>query len=203
MNEVQLKVKRRLTGKRLVKNIRKEGLVPGIFYVKGTENIPIEVDPKSLRPVVYTSKTKMINLYVDGDSKPKECILKEVIFNPVTDQIIHFDLVGVERSHKMTFEIPIALKGTAIGVREGGVLDHNLRKVSVQCMPQFMPSSIDVDITNLGIGKTIHLKDIVIDHVEFTIPLDIVVAHVSSPRVVEKAVKPAETVATPEAKPVS
>jgi large subunit ribosomal protein L25 len=200
MNEVHLKVKRRLTGKQSVKQTRNAGLVPGIFYKKDSENIPIAIDPKSLRPVVYTSKTKMINLEVEGDPTIIECVVKEVIFNPVTDQVTHFDLVGIERSHKMSFDIPVAIKGTAIGVREGGVLEFNLRKVTVHCMPQFMPSSIEVDVTHLGIGKTIHLKDILIDNVEYGIPLDTVVVHVTAPRVVEKAaVKPGAPGAPAEA----
>jgi large subunit ribosomal protein L25 len=202
MNEIELKVKHRQTGKHAAKKTRNDGLIPGVYYIKGTISIPIAVEPLDMRPVVFTAKTKMINLLIEGERGKKECVLKDVTFDPVTDEITHFDLVGVKRSAKMAFEIPITLKGQSIGVRLGGLLEHNLRKVVVHCLPKHMPNSIDVDITNLQIGKTIYLRDIKLENIEFGIPLDTVIAHVTTARVAvkEKAPQAAQPQAT-EPKP--
>jgi len=187
MQELELKAKKRPTGKQKSKQIRNSGLIPGIYYFKGSENIPIVVDPSDIRPFVYTSKSKMISLSIEGDSTKRECVLKDVTFDPLTDAITHFDLVGLDKSHKMTFEVPIELKGQAIGVRMGCLLQHNLRKVVIQCLPMYMPSSFIVDISNLDQGKHIQLKDIKLENVDFVLPLDTAVVSVTASRVSAKA----------------
>jgi large subunit ribosomal protein L25 len=186
MQAIALKAKKRPTGKQEAKSIRRSGFVPGIFYFHGTENVPITVDPKEIRPVVFTAHSKMISLELEGEA-PRQCVLRDVTFDPVTDLITHFDLIGIDPNRKMSFQVPISLLGQAIGVRMGGgLLQHNLRKVEIHCLPEFMPSSIDIDITNLEQGKHIQLKDIVLENAEFGLPLDTTVVSITTPRVTTK-----------------
>ena len=183
MNQVHLKVKSRETGKQISKKYRREGLVPGVFYTKGDEPIAILSDPLSLRPIVYTSQTRIVDLEIEGQPDTRECVIKDVVFDPVTDKIIHFDLLGVIRGQKLSIEIPVVLKGQAIGVREGGISQHTLHRVVVTCLPKHLPNSIEVDISELKIGDSVSLKDIEIENVEFDVPMDTKIVSVVPPRV--------------------
>lgn len=195
MNQIQLKAKRRDTGKTAAKLIRNAGRIPGIYYInqsvgKGKSDIltiPIEADRLSMRPIVYTSETKIIDLMLEGEVQPRECLLKEVKFDPVTDKIIHFDLLGINQDFKMTIEMPVALTGISIGVREGGLLQHIIHKVKIKCFPKNIPSSIELNISNLKIGKSLCIRDIVVDNVEFELAPETVVVSVVPPRVSKTA----------------
>lgn len=172
MNQLQLNVKTRTTGKQVAKNIRKDGLIPGIFYVKGSQPIPISAEPLSLRHLIYTKETKIFELLIEGTSKSKQCIIKDFTMDPVTDKVTHIDLLGIDESQKMTFEVPIVLSGQSVGVREGGLLQHHIHKVGITCLPINLPKSIEIDITNLKIGQSISLKDVKSENISFSIPID-------------------------------
>lgn len=187
MVQVELKVKKRETGKQAAKNLRREDLVPGVFYMDGKESTPIVAEVLDMRPIVYTSQMRIINLHIDGDDDTKECILKEINFHPVTDKIVHFDLYGITRGQKMAVEVPIKLVGQPVGVlKEGGILQHSLRSVKVYCLPKDMPSEITLDITNLSIGSSISLANADVENIEFDVPVDTVIASVTRSRVSEK-----------------
>ena len=186
MSEITLKVKKRPTGKQEVKRLRKKGLVPGVFYIKDQDAVPIITDTLSLRPIVYTAHTRIIKLEIEGESQPYNCVLKDISFHPVTDNIVHFDLMGIIGKKRVTVEVPIILLGQAIGIRTGGLVQHSLHKVPVKCLPQFMPDHIEVDITDLKMGDSINLKSIKIENVEFMIPGDTVICSIVQPRVSEK-----------------
>lgn len=186
MNEVNLKVKKRDTGKQIAKRIRKSGYVPGVFYISGEKSIPVVAEPLSLRPIVFTDETKIVNLEVEGIPEVKECVLKDVTFDPVTDKITHFDLFGFVQGKLFTVEVPIMLKGQSTGVREGGVLQHTLRKTTISCLPKNLPNAIEVDITNLAIGKALYIKDIHTPDIQFNMPPETVVVSVIPSRVSAK-----------------
>ncbi len=210
-NQIQLKVQKRETGKQQSKKHRREGMVPGVFYLKevkkqdgGSEewkniSIPIVTSPLALRSVVYTSEMKIVDLFIEGEDKPRECILKDVDFDPITDQITHFDMLGIRRGFKMTFEIPIILKGTPAGVKDGGVIQHSLHKVLVECMPKDLPNVIEVDISHLNIGNSIYLKEIELENVEILASSESVIVSVVPPRIVKTAAEEAAEAAEAEA----
>jgi large subunit ribosomal protein L25 len=160
MSEVVLKAERRGTGKKAAKAVRNKGMVTGVYYRNGVEPIPIAVHPLSMRPIVYTADAKIVRLEIDGHAEALECMLKDISFDPVTDVIVHFDLFGVSDDAVAEFEVPVSLKGQSIGVRDGGKLEHALHKVRVSCLPKDLPEHIDLDITNLKIGQSIHLSDV-------------------------------------------
>ena len=180
LQTVELKAQNRKTGKQAVKKIRNEDSVPGVFYAKGDDNINISVQPLDLRPIVYTSKLKLVHLDVDGVRK--KCFLKDVKFHPVTDKIIHFDLLGINEGQKMTVEVPVEFIGQPIGVRKGGNFQQGFHKCKITCFPQHLISTIQVNISNLDVGQRIQLYDLQIEGVEFCIPSDSLVCAVNIPR---------------------
>ncbi len=183
MNKVDLKVSRRETGKKAVKTVRNSGLVPGIFYMNGEEPISISADPKSLKSLVYTAETKFINLQIDGIKESKECFIKDLTFDPVTDKLTHIDLMGINRNAKMIFEIPVKVKGSSIGVKEGGILQQNIHKMNIRCNPTDLPTSIEIDVTDYKVGKALHIRDLSTDVMEYLLPPDTTIVQVAQPRV--------------------
>jgi large subunit ribosomal protein L25 len=144
------------------KTQRKKGNIPGVFYFKNSPAIPITVKDTALNPFIYTSEVRLINLQIEGAAKPQNCILKDVQFDPVSDKPIHFDLLGISEHEKINVNIPIKLVGVPVGVRDGGVIQHTLHSVEVECLPQDIPSHIDVNIEHLTIGDSVHINEIVL-----------------------------------------
>ncbi|MCS6809570.1 MAG: 50S ribosomal protein L25 [Bacteroidota bacterium] len=167
MSAITLEAQRRAVGKKASKAVRKAGLIPGIFYAKGKEPIPIATTLKQIRPAVYTSDTHIITMKLDS-GETLDCVLKDVAFDPVTDEIVHFDLLGIVEGQTLHVEVPIVLKGTAKGVSiGGGILEHLMHKVQIECLPSALPEHIEIDISDLEIGKSIHVGDVKVPGVKF------------------------------------
>jgi len=167
--------KREDLGNSTTKTLRKKGNIPGVFYYKNTASIPIIVKDTALHPFVYTSEVRVINLQIEGADKPYNCILKDVQFDPVSDKPIHFDLLGITEDEKIKVDVPLKLVGSPAGVKEGGVVQHTLHSVEVECLPQDIPSHIDINIEHLNIGDSVHISEIetknfvILDNPEATI----------------------------------
>jgi large subunit ribosomal protein L25 len=165
MSEIVLEAQIRKDLKKRAKSVRKKGLIPGIYYGHGETNVPVETTLTNLRPIVYTKDTHIINLKLD-DGSQHTCIVRDVQFDPVTDTITHFDLLALKADEKVTIEVPIILKGTAKGVKDGGMVQHTLHKLEVRCLPRHIPENISIDITELAIGDSIHVKDLSLQDIE-------------------------------------
>lgn len=173
------------------KTARKKGSIPGVFYLKNTPAISISVKDTALNPFVYTSEVRIINLQIEGAEKTHNCILKDIQFDPVSDKPIHFDLLGILENEKIKVEVPIKLVGTAAGIKDGGVVQHTLHSLEVECLPADIPSHIDVNIEHLMIGDGFHVNELNIPNVEILFnPTATIVAVV--PPAVEKVETPAE-----------
>jgi large subunit ribosomal protein L25 len=180
LQTVELKAKKRLAGKQIARKLRQNGEVPGVFYSKGVSSVNISVPPLALRPIVYTSHARLINLDVEGETK--KCVLKEVKFHPVTDKIIHFDLLGINDEQKITVEVPFEFIGQPVGVRKGGIFQQVFHKCSITCLPKHLIGSIQIDVSNLDVSQSVHLKDLNLEGVEFGIPSDSLLCAVQIPR---------------------
>ena len=165
MKQINLKVNKRETGRKASKDYRRDDKVIGVFYMSGEESIPIITDSLSIRPIIYTEDTRIINLEIEGETNVRECVLKEVKFDPVTDKITHFDLIGLSKNSMMNFELPIILTGTAVGVREGGVLQQNMHKLKVKCLPSDLPEHLTIDISHLEVGMSVYVKELKLENV--------------------------------------
>lgn len=183
MSEVLLSAKKRETGKKAAKAARNSGMIPGVFYLKGTEPIAIVADKRSMRPIVYTKDARIIKLNIEGQSQALDCILKDVTFDPVSDAITHFDLQGFSADSLVEFEVPVRLVGQPVGVRDGGLLEHILHKVMVRCLPKDLPEHIDVDVSSMRVNQSIHVNELSVSNVAFTTKGEQTVASVVPPRV--------------------
>ncbi len=181
LQEIALKANKRESGKQTSKKIRKEGSVPGVFYSKGQAAINISVNALALRPVVYTSHVKVVNLEVDGNTE--KCVLKDVKFDPVTDKITHFDLLGISDDRKISIEVPFEfVGGQPIGVRKGGTFQQVFHKCKISCLPKYILSSLEINVGQLDVGQSIHLKDLSFEGIEYEIPADSLICAVNIPR---------------------
>jgi len=182
MSEISIKAKKRIIStKGTVNKLRKNGEVPGIFYAKGIEPIPISVAELSLNPLVYTSETHIVNLDIENDES-KKSILKNIQFDPVTDKIVHFDLLGISLDQQIEIEVPVSIEGQAKGIKEGGIIQQSIHKLSISCLPGDIPEHITINVSNLGVGDAIHVKDLAIDRVKFLHNDDVIVVSVVMPR---------------------
>jgi len=191
MSEIVLNVSKRLTGKKAAKSVRNSGNVPGVFYLNGIESVSIAAHAKSLRPIVYTKDARIVKLNIEGDKESHDCVLKDVTFDPVTDVITHFDLHGFSADQLVEFEVPIKVVGTAIGIRDGGILEQILLKVHIMCLPSQLPEHIDVDVTALKINQTIHVGDLSVSNVRFVTKSEQTVVAVHHARTEHASVAPA------------
>jgi large subunit ribosomal protein L25 len=164
MSEVMLQAEvRKETGK-AAKRLRYAGKVPGVFYAHGENPINISATPLGLKPLIYTTETHVVNLKLDsGDTK--SCILRDVQFDPITDRPIHFDLQGIKENEELTVQVPVIIKGSPIGVKDGGTLQHVIHKLRVSCLPKFIPEHVELDVTELGMNDSIHVGDLKIENV--------------------------------------
>lgn len=165
--------KRKSLGKADAKALRNEGLVPCIIY-GGKEEIHVQIDEREFNQLIYTPNQYIVNVDVDGDTYAT--ILKDIQYHPLSDRIVHVDFQELTgRPVKTT--LPILTVGQARGVLNGGRLRKVRRDVKVQGLPEEMPSFIELDITNLRIGKAIKIGELSVPGVEFLAdPNQIVVA---------------------------
>ncbi len=189
METVTLEANKRNDISKAARNkLRREGRVPGIFYSRHSEAIPVDVSEKKIRPMVFTSKTHLISLKIEGQEE-LECIIKDIQFDPVTDEIVHFDLLGLTRGEKIQLEIPVQLKGSAVGLKEGGLLQHLLHKLDVECLPKDIPEHIEIDISGLAIGDSVHVSELNVENLTLLNPANAIVVAVTHQKVVEEVVE--------------
>ena len=178
--------KRSETGKKASKLLRKEGLVPCNLYgeSKGENGLPkamsFAVSMKELRKIVYTPHIYVINLIIDGESHT--AVMKELQFHPVTDSLLHVDFYEINDQKPITIGIPVKLTGLAQGVRDGGRMNLSIRKIDVTAKYQDIPEHLDIDVTQLQIGKSIKVGDLNFEGLELTTGKDVIVCSIKSTR---------------------
>ena len=144
-------------GSKESKNDRKSGLIPAVIYYSGEENIHISIDKSVLFRAIQSSQ----RIYQIEQNKEKRYVMiKDIQYHPVTDEIIHVDLMRVRMSEKMTISVPIVLKGNPVGVREGGVLSQSLNQVEINCFPTDVPENIELDIEDLELNAAKNVGDL-------------------------------------------
>ncbi len=139
-------------GAKTAKKLRKEGNVPCVMYGKGA-NYHFYVPIILFRELVYTPEVCFVNMDIEGEEHL--CILQDTSFHPVSDLIIHADFLELQDDKEVKMEIPVHYTGTSIGVAKGGKLVPKLRKVKVKGLPANLPDFIEVDVTELDLGKSV------------------------------------------------
>jgi len=172
--------------------LRKEGKVPAIYYSKHHEPLAVQFAERAIHPLVFTSKTSLITLNVEGHEE-LDCIIKDVQFDPVTEKIVHIDLLGLKKGEKIQIEVPVQLIGNPIGIKEGGILQHTLHKVEIECLPADIPEHLEIDVVNLKLGQAIHAGDLKFDNFVVLNSPESIIAAVTHPKVEKEAAATGET----------
>ena len=180
MKSLAISVKKRENvGKANSKALRNQGKVPCVLY-GGETQVCFYAHENDLRKLVYTPDVFLIDLDVEGTKT--SCILQDIQFHPVTDKILHIDFLEVFADKEVTVEIPVVLKGMAIGVRNGGNLLTRRNKIITRAIPGNLPDAIEIDISELKIGMFIYIKDLKSDKYSFLASDNSVVVGVKTAR---------------------
>ena len=159
MESIALKASlRKETGKKSSKAIRTQENIPCVLY-GGKENINFFAAESDFRHLIFTPNVYIVNIDVEGANH--QAIIKALQFHPVTDQLLHADFYEISDENPITVEIPVKLTGSSKGVREGGKLMMDKRKVKVKGLSKDIPAEIEISINELGIGKSIRAGEIV------------------------------------------
>ncbi len=202
MSDLTFEIKKReISTKGYLNQLRKEGYTPGVFYAKDVEEpYYFYIPEKELNPLIYTSETHMVTLKTD-DGKEFKAIMKEVQFDPVKENVIHVDFQGVVFGEAITVQIPIVHVGASIGEREGGVLTQFLHKLEIECLPRQIPEKVEVDITDLGIGDSLYVKDITVENAKILSPEEAIIFTITPPKGAVEEVQPEAEEAEEKAEP--
>jgi len=164
MAEVTLEVTRReSTGKEQAKKLRRDGKVPAVVYGGHREPVAITVDRKSVSELIQKSEHGIRSVFLlkmAGTDQQRHAMIKDMTIDPISRKMMHIDFVRVLMDEKVKVTIPVHVKGTAIGVKEGGLLDFQVRELHVECLPTAIPDSIDIDVTPLGSHDYYRIKDL-------------------------------------------
>jgi large subunit ribosomal protein L25 len=203
--QVKLKAQTRtVIGRNAIKKIKKQGLVPGVVYGSQSTPMALQVESRELTNVLAhaSSEHVLVELEIaDGSqSVTRLALIQEVQHHPLKRALLHVDFHAVSTTEKITSEVPIEAYGEALGVRTfGGLLEYSLRTLDVECFPQDLPDIVRIDVTNLNIGESLHVRDIPLPSgVEAITDGDLTVVSVVASRVGEEVVATAETPASPE-----
>jgi large subunit ribosomal protein L25 len=192
MAQVELNIEiREKSGKGVARKLRAAGKLPAVVYGKGLEPAPIVVDPSELEAAVSgeSGLNTLITLTGAKDLAGKVVVLKNADVHPIRRDMISADLHVINLTEKSSFMVPVNTVGTAAGQKEGGSLQLVRNELEVLCLPTQVPQSIDIDVTELQIGDTIHIEDIAVpEGVEFVYDVNFTVLTLSVIKVeVEKA----------------
>ena len=180
MKSVEVKGSLRETlGKTTSKNLRKQEQIPCVLYGNG-ENVHFHTHENSFKEIVYSHNAYLVNIDIEG--KKYQAVLRDIQYHPVTDKIIHADFYQIIEKQPVWIKVPIELTGNAIGVLSGGRLVQKMRKVKVKGLPNVLPDEIKIDISKLGIGKSIKIGDLSIEGLEFLEPENAVVVLIKTAR---------------------
>lgn len=170
-------------GKKATREMRREGKVPCTIYGKDTLE-HFSADPLDFKDLIYTPDFRMAELDLDG--KKHNCIVKQVQFHPVTEEILHVDLLKLVEGRKVTVQVPLHLRGTPEGVRDGGRLVQTLRKVDIRTVPDKIIAELFVDVSEMDMGDTVRIRDVeVTEDYEVINHPSIPVASVQVPRTIK------------------
>lgn len=190
MKEFDLKgIKRNETGKKATRELRKKGNVPCVIYGSkkdadgNTVATNFEVSFEAIRKLIYTPEIFLVNIDLDG--KKCQAVMKELQFHAVKDNVLHVDFYQITPGQPIKMEVPVKFEGHAKGVRDGGVLFTNIRKLAVRAVAENIPEKLVIDITDLEIGKNLKIGDLNFENLELLSRKDALVCGVRTTRAVD------------------
>ncbi len=176
--------KRESLGKKEAKKLREQGLIPGVLYGKD-EVVHLAFSFSDLRAFVYTPSIYLIELTIDGEDY--KAMIQDIQWHPVEEQILHIDFLKVEENVPVKIGVPVELTGTAKGIKAGGKVKFNMRKLRVKALAENLPDTIKIDITKLGIGDSIKVESLNRENMEFLDNKSNLIVGIVSTRVAKSA----------------
>ncbi len=173
----------RATGKKAVKAIRQSDNVPCVLYGRAQEPVNFQLAKLAMRDLIYTDQMHRIELTVEKSSY--DCVVREIDFHPITDEPIHVDFLALTAGQTLKLSIPIQYTGMAAGQTDGGEIEYLIHELEIQCLPKDIPDHIQVDVTLLNIGDTMHVSDLDLGSVEIITPGNQSLVTIAQPRVEE------------------
>jgi large subunit ribosomal protein L25 len=206
MAEVTLEVSRReRSGKEYAKKLRQDGKIPAVVYGGHKEPVAITVERKAVSDLIQKSDHGIRSIFLlkmSGTDQQRHAMIKDMQMDPISRRMTHIDFVRVVMDEVVRVTVPVNIIGNSIGVKEGGILDWQIRELHVECLPNAIPDKIDVDITNLGGHEQVRVSDLQLpEGVKVSEDVHRVIIGVTSPRaevVAEVAAVDATAVAEPE-----
>ncbi len=156
--------KREALGKKSSQKLREQDLVPAVLY-GGDEVVHLTVPFSELRKLIYTPEVFLINLNVDDETY--RAIVQDVQWHPVEEKILHIDFLRVFDDKPINVNVPVVFTGMAKGVKSGGRLKKNMRKLKIKALPENLPDAVTIDVTRLGIGDSIKVETLERENIEF------------------------------------
>ncbi len=181
------------TGKGMARKLRVKGLLPAIFYGPRSKAIPLVIDAKEFAKTLQTEagENVLIDLDIlkDNQSARKVVMVKDLQVDPLKRITLHADFYEVAMDEMVTIEVPIHLVGKPEGTKVGGILEQVRRVIQIQCLPADIPKSIDVEVSSLKIGDSVHVQDIKVEKAKILADTNFTIATVVPPVVEEKVVE--------------
>jgi large subunit ribosomal protein L25 len=191
------------SGKGAARKIRASGRVPAIVYGRGVDPLPVTIDGKELFHLLHTDAGMNVLVDMRVNSDHFLAMPREIQRDHIRGQFLHVDFLRINRDEKIGVEVPVHLVGESHGVKEGGVVEHHLWNLHLECFPQDVPTSIEADISRLGINESLKVSDLEIpDKLTVLTSLDEVIVSVVPPQVLkleEEVAAEAEAEAAAEA----
>jgi large subunit ribosomal protein L25 len=197
LEKIELKAKlRNAVGNGPARALRREGSIPAVLYGQNTESVMLSVSTKALEQVLKSANIGqlLLNLTIEGEkSTAKTAMIRELQTHPVSGNLIHADFYEIAMDRKINVSVPIVTTGTSKGVEMGGMLQLVRRELELMCLPGEIPESIEIDITDLDIGDSLHVEEIELgDNVEVALDTNFTVITVLAPAMEEEEEEEAE-----------
>lgn len=179
------------------RKIRRSGLIPAVLYGPSVGNVLLAIDPHALLKAMDTEAgmNTLIKLRLEGGGNltDKVVMLRDLQVDPLNRTPLHADLYEITMDETVMVEVPVRLVGKAVGIDEGGILDQGIRELRVECLPGSIPEVLELDVTALGMGQSIHVSEIVLpEGVKIVGELATAVVSISAPLAEEEVAAPAE-----------
>ncbi|MFZ1685397.1 MAG: 50S ribosomal protein L25/general stress protein Ctc, partial [Candidatus Zixiibacteriota bacterium] len=177
---------RQTVGKGFARRARVEGNVPGVMYGPELKPVSVVVNEREFRRAMKASggESTIFTLNVDGQAN--KVIIREIQKDPVTSKLVHIDFHAISMNRPIHIDIPLHYVGTAIGVKaEGGIMQVVMRELAISCLPTNIPEHVEVDVSNLGIGDSIHVRDLKIENVNIMADQSQTIVVISAPTVIK------------------
>jgi large subunit ribosomal protein L25 len=165
MITVALKARsRKATGKGVARSLRRQAQIPAVFYGPEVEPVSLALNVGEVKKLISSEAGENVlidlNIGNGGTTQSHRAMIKEIQVDPVKQTILHVDFYAISMDKKISLEVPITLTGTSVGVSDGGILQQVLRTIEVSCLPDKIPEALEIDVSNLAVGDSLHISDL-------------------------------------------